>query len=143
MPPDKPGFGPGSDLVGRRYRTQRKPREQLSWRPSHSFTGEGSTGGGNLDDHRSRLPRGNGGSTQGRVVPKLAKPSWSRGERPRSKVGAGNSTEDQRVAAGLISSSEPLVMRWDPAESRGPRREREPGESAKEIPAGRYFAAKT
>ena len=33
---------------------------------------------------------------------KLVKPSWSRGERPRSKVGAGNGDEGQRVAAGSV-----------------------------------------
>jgi len=43
-----------------------------------------------------------------RVVLKLAKPSWPRGERPRSKVVAGNGDEGQRVAAGSVGA----MNRW-------------------------------
>jgi hypothetical protein len=32
----------------------------------------------------------------------LVKPCWPRGESPRSKVGAGNGVEGQRVAAGSV-----------------------------------------
>jgi hypothetical protein len=71
-------------------------------KPSLLSEGEGSTGRGKLADDRDRLRRGNGGSTQGWVVSKLAKPSWPRGERPRSKVAAGNGDEGQRVAAGSV-----------------------------------------
>jgi len=46
VPPDKSGLGLESDPAGRRYRTQSKPREDKSVKPSHSSTGEGSTCGG-------------------------------------------------------------------------------------------------
>jgi hypothetical protein len=67
------------------------------------MNGEGNIGGGRtLADSRSRFRRGNDGSTQRRVALELVKPSWSRGETPRSKVGAGNGVEGQRVAAGSV-----------------------------------------
>jgi hypothetical protein len=48
VPPDKSGLGLESDLVGRRYRTLNKPRENRSVEPNHSSTGEGSTCGGKV-----------------------------------------------------------------------------------------------
>jgi hypothetical protein len=77
-------------------------------KPSRSGYGEGSIAGGKETDTRRRFRRGNGGGTQERDVSELVKPSWPRGERPRSKVGVGNSAEGQRVAA------EPVVVvnRW-------------------------------
>jgi hypothetical protein len=85
MSPDKPDPGSGSDPAGRRYRTLCKPRDDKNRRSSLSSKGEGNTGRGKLADDRDRLRRGKGGSTQGWVVAKLAKPSWSRGERPGAR----------------------------------------------------------
>lgn len=47
MSPDKPGARPGSDSIGRRYRTLSKPREHQLPKPRLSITGSGSTDGGN------------------------------------------------------------------------------------------------
>lgn len=70
--------------------------------PSFSYTGEGSTDGGSLADATG----GPGGvMTAARrkgLSSKLERPSWSRRERRRSKVSAGNSDEDQRESAGRI-----------------------------------------
>ena len=49
----------------------------------------------------------------------LESPSWSRGERPRSKVGAGNGDRRPEGVRWVHRSEEPLATRRDPAKSRG------------------------
>ena len=70
--------------------------------PSHSITGEGNTDDGSL----AEAGVGPGGvMTAARrkgLYLELERPSWSRRERRRSKVGAGNSDEGQRESAGRI-----------------------------------------
>ena len=47
MSPDKPDARSGSDPIGRRYRTLRKPREDQLSKPRLSSTGSGNTDDGN------------------------------------------------------------------------------------------------
>jgi len=90
-----------------------------SYHPAPSFWsfGEGSIRHGILAEAVS----GPGGvlaaARKERVGSKLVKPSWPRGESPRSKVGPGN--RDRRPEGGRWArqSEEPLVMRGDPATS--------------------------
>jgi hypothetical protein len=103
VPPDKPGEKVGEQRCGPQVSNVVQASSRLVRKPSHSNRGEGSIGGGRtLADSRSRFRRGKDGSTQRRVALELVKPSWSRGETPRSKVGAGNGVEGQRVAAGSV-----------------------------------------
>ena len=103
VPPDKPGVKAGERRRGPQVSNVVQASSRLVRKPSHSYRGEGSIGGGRtLADSRSRFRRGNDGGTQRRVATKLVKPSWPRGETLRSKVGVGNGAEGQWVAAGPV-----------------------------------------
>jgi RNA-directed DNA polymerase len=64
-----------------------------------------------------------GGSTSGRDESELESPSWSRGERLRSKVGAGNGDRRPEGVRWAQRSEEPPVTRRDPTKSRGTERQ--------------------
>ena len=103
VPPDKPGVKAGERRCGLQVSNVVQASTRFIRKPSHSYRGEGRIGGGRtLADSRSRFRRGKDGSTQRRVAFETGEALWSRGERPRSKVGVGNGVEDQGVAAGSV-----------------------------------------
>jgi hypothetical protein len=100
VPPDKPRFGLGSDLAGRRYRTLCRPREHTSRKPSLPLIGEGNIVGGKLTETAGDSGGALAAARKEGLHAGLERPSWSRGRNPPERIAERHS--GQRVAAGLV-----------------------------------------
>ena len=95
VPPDKPGIKAGERRCGPQVSNVQATRTvaKAASAAEERWLTAAADSGGVMTAARSEG-----------LQSKLVKPSWSRGETPRSKVDAGNGDEGQRVAAGSVGA---------------------------------------